>query len=173
MLQLLPNWLYGFVPPDWWPDKPREMYFYTLVIGPIQPFADVQTFNQVFSTQAETLVFGGSALVTTNTNDVIHAPLSGSFARFAARLRNPAGNITYSGGTVGAVGGALPGFVPFESLFSPWQHCAKRAALWPIPIPVPKAGALLLDLQNFHNTVVRVRITYACANLYPEREAAA
>lgn len=171
-MQLLPDWLYGFVPPEWWPDRPREPMFWGTELLPID-FGESTFLEMIFDKKRDVLVWGGCALVT-NTDDVtINAPLTGTFSSILIRLKNPAADIVYSAGNaIGAPAlGNSPGFAPLESLFSAWQFMARRPIYWPIPIPVPKGGSLQMDLINMNAGAQKhLRFTFWTSLMYEERE---
>lgn len=177
---LLPDWFYGFTPPGWWPDKPREPFFHGLNVLPIAANQGVVgsglgplVVEVIFSKRQDVLVFGGCCLVTNQNTTVINAPVSGTFSRILVRLRNPAGNVNYSDGRVIGAGNE-PGYVPMESLFSPWQFVSLRATYWPIPISIPKGGSLQMDLINMDGAGNKdLRFCFWTAKIYEEREFAA
>ena len=171
-MQYLPDWLYGFVPPDWWPNRPRETFFTSISALPVNAGTTVTT-EIVFPKRVDALVFGGTLLVTTTNEVTVLCPLSGLWSEKLIRLRNPAGNIVYTQ----SFNRSTPdtGFVPAENLFAVWQSPAQRPVFWPMPIPVPRGGSLQMDVQDVggvqnHNC----RFTLYCALMYDEsqREAA-
>ncbi len=171
-MQLMPDWLYGFVPPEWWPDRPREPMFFGVSLLPLAA-TGFESVEMVFDKRRDVLVWGGCVLVTNADGITINAPVSGTFSTILARLKNPAGNVIFTGGTVVGAGNE-PGFVPLESLFSGWQFNALRATYWPIPIPIPKGGSLLMDLINMNLAATKfVRFTFWTSLMYEEREFAA
>lgn len=166
----LPDWLYGFVPPSWWPGRPRDFFTYTLNVLPINANTQV-TRSVVFSKRVHALVFGGMALVTTTLDDVLVQPAAGVPPQKLVRLGNPAGNEVFTSDPV-----------PIENLFGvngygtgvgPRAYQGKQPALWPMPIPVARGGELQVALVNL-NTVANhnVRITFYVAVVDPIRKAA-
>lgn len=169
----LPDWMYGFCPPEWWPDRPREIFFFGVNLLPLAAGAS-DTVEVVFDKKRDVLVWGGTALVGNTTGTLIDCPVSGTFTSILCRLRNPAGNRLYSDGTViPAPPANVPGFVPLENLFSVWQFLALRPAYWPIPIPIAKGGSLMMDLINMNGGANKdVRFTFWTSIMYEERAAA-
>lgn len=160
----LPDWYYGLVPPGWWPDRPREAYFNSINILPIAANQTV-TAELTFPKKVDSLVFGAVAFVTTVNDQTIICPLSGPCTQKTVRMKNPAGNITYSETFTGSVRDT--GFVPFENLFGVYQRPGDRPVFWPVPIPVVRGGSLQMDIVNLNNAQDHnVRITFYCALMY-------
>jgi hypothetical protein len=171
MIRYIPDWLYPFCPPDWWPNRPREPYFLGLNTLAIVAGSTV-TIEVPFPKKVNALVFGGQVLVT-STNDVsVNCPLSGPWSQILVKLRNPAGNQLYSM----SFNQNAPdvGFVPAENMFGVWQDPAQRPVYWPMPIPVPKGGSLQMDVQSVSAVNLNTRFTFYCALIYDyaDREAA-
>lgn len=168
-MQLMPDWLYGFVPPEWWPDRPREAMFWGVNLLPLDA-SGFDTLEMVFDKRRDVLVWGGCCLVTNTDGVTINAPVAGTFSTILVRLKNPAGNVVFSDGNVVGAGN-VPGFVPLESLFSVWQFTARRPVFWPIPIPMPKGGSLLMDLINMNVAATKqLRFTFWTSLMYEDRE---
>lgn len=168
----LPDWLYGLVPPDWWPNRPRETFFAAVNTLPVGAGLTVST-EVVFPKKVDTLVFGGIMHVVTTNEVTILCPLSGPFSQKLVRLFNPAANILYTQ----SFNRSTPdvGFVPAENLFAVWQKPGDRPVYWPIPIPVERGGSLQMDIQNLNGAQAHnVRVTFLCGLMYDEsqREAA-
>lgn len=171
-MQLMPDWLYGFVPPEWWPDRPREPMFWGVNLLPILG-GENTSIEMVFDKRRDVLVWGGCCLVTNTDGITINAPVSGTFSTILIRLHNPAAAIRFSDGTVVGTGN-VPGFVPLESLFSSWQFNALRSIFWPMPIPIPKGGSLMMDLINMNGAANKhLRFTFWTSLMYEDREFAA
>ncbi len=157
----LPDWFYGFVPPSWWPGRPRDFFTYTLNVLPLGANLQV-TRSVVFSKRVNALVFGGTALVTTTTDDVIVQPAAAVPPDKLVRLANPAGDSVFTSHPV-----------PLESLFGvngygtpvgPRAYQGRQAALWPIPIAVMRGAELQVILVNLNTAAAHnVRITFYVA----------
>lgn len=172
MLRPLPNWFYGLLPPDLWPDRPREFYSYTLNIIPLAAGATIST-DVVFSKKTDSIIFGGAMIRTPATGDTLFNPRSGVFSRAVAQLSNSAANELYTDGQV-----------PLENLFAVWGPIlpghgfvnagAKLPAFWPLPIYVPKGGALTLRITDLAAAASHFRFTFWGGLLYQldQREAA-
>lgn len=172
-MQLMPDWLYSFVPPEWWPDRPREPMFWGISLLPSSGAAAIETLEMVFDKRRDVLVWGGCCLVTDSTQTLIFSPNSGTNSQFLVRLRNPSGAVDYSDGRVISPGNPPnpPGFMPLENLFSVWQFTAKRPVFWPIPIPMPKGASLAMDLIDVNPTNKFLRFTFWTSLMYEERVA--
>jgi len=168
MFQYLPDWLYPFHPPDWWPNRPRETYFLGLNELPIGAGVTLSAIEVPFPKKVDALVFGGMLLVTNTTNDSVNCPLSGAFSQILVRLRNPAGNIVYTQ----SFNQSTPdtGFVPAENIFSIWQCPGQRPVYWPAPICVPKGGSLQMDAQSLSGINLNLRFTFLCGLVYNEEQ---
>jgi hypothetical protein len=168
-MQYMADWMYGFVPPQWWPDRPREPQFYGVSLLPLAAGAST-TVEMVFDKRHDILVWGGCVLVGNTTGTLIDCPASGTFTSILCRLKNPAGNVVFSSGTIVGTGNE-PGFVPLENIFSAWQFLALRAAIWPLPIPIPTGGSLKMDLINMNGAANKnTRFTFFTSIMYEERE---
>jgi hypothetical protein len=167
----LPDWLYGFVPPSWWPSQPRDFFGYTLNILPIAASGTV-TRSVVFSKRLHSLVFGGIAFVTTTADDAIVQPAGGTPPDKLVTLASPAGQEVFSSGPV-----------PIENLFGgfgygtgagPRAYQGHQAGFWPIPIPVQRGGDLQVIVVNLNTAQAHnVRITFYVAVLAATRRKAA
>ena len=165
-MQYSPDWLIGMVPPSWWPDRPREVMFYGVNLLPV---VGPDSVEMVFDKRRDVLVWGGCVLVTDSAGTGIFDPISGTNTQLLVRMRNPAGNIVFSSGTVVGSGNE-PGFMPLENLFSAWHNVARRPAYWPIPIPIPKGGSLAMDLIDVNPGGSKfVRFTFWVSLMYEER----
>src|SRR2546421_61910 len=131
---VLPDWFFGLVPPGWLPDRPREFLIFTQNILPLSAVVNAQTRRElVFSKRNDTLVFGGTALVSSLDNHTIVRQRSGIISGLRATLVNPGGDEAYTSD-----------FVPLENLFTASSVAfggagvidagAQLPALWPIPI---------------------------------------
>lgn len=171
MLQMLPNWFYGMLPADLWPDRPREFYCYTLSLVPLTAGATNQTFGVVFSKKTDTVIFGGSVIRTPTDGLTLFNPRAGVFSRATVQLSNSAGNEVYTDGNV-----------PLENIFGVWGPLlpgagfvgipAKLPVVWPIPIVVRKGGELTMRLTDLAATASWFRFTFYGALIYQQREAA-
>jgi hypothetical protein len=171
MIQYIPDWLSPFTPPGWWPDRPRETYFLGLNDLPITAGATVN-IEVPFPKRVNVLVFGGILLATTVTDVTVSCPLSGPWSQTLVRLFNPAGNIVYTQGF--NENDPSTGFVPAENIFAVWQCPGQRPVYWPMPIPIPKGGSLMMDVQSVSAINLNLRFTFLCGLIYDEaqREAA-
>lgn len=168
MLQPLPNWFYGLVPGNLWPDRPREFYSYTLNLIPLAAGATIST-DVVFSKKTDSIIFGASMIRTDVTGASIFSPASGTFIRATCQMSNSAANELYT-----------QDGVPLENLFSSWgpnlrghgpvNAGAKLPAFWPVPIIVPRGGALTLKLTDLAATASHFRFTFFGGLLYEQRE---
>jgi hypothetical protein len=159
----LPDWLYGFVPPSWWPARPRDFFGYTLNILPAAANATV-TRSVVFSKRLHSLVWGARAFVTNTTDDAIVQPATGTPPDKTILLASPASNEVFSN---------VP--VPIESLCGangygvgagPRAYQGWQASLWPVPIAVPRGSDLQVILVNLNTAGSHnVRITFYVAVL--------
>lgn len=187
---LIPDWFYAMVPPGWWPDRPRDFFVYTLNVIPLPagatPFgSDAQRVNTtqeiVFSKVADTLVFGGTALVTTTNGLTVigGAPLDAAKGRGSLKLIklfDPARNVVYTTTRAFVSPGAAAsdergtrdaGFVALDNLLSTARAPAGRPAIWPIPIAVRKGAALTAQLVNLNLAAAHhMRISFWCAAVY-------
>jgi len=165
MLRPLPNWFYGLLPESLWPDRPREFYNYTLNIIPLAAGATA-VVDVVFSKKTDTLIFGG-AMIRTSTDGVsIFNPRSGGAIRALIQMSNSASNELFTDRSDPANGLG----VPMENLFASWGPIlpghgfvnagAKLPAFWPIPIYVPKGGALSLKISDLAATASHFRFTF-------------
>jgi hypothetical protein len=171
MLRMLPNWFYGMLPADLWPDQPREFYCYTLSLIPLT--AGAQSFSLVFSKKTDTLIFGGHVIRTESTAPFnLINPRSGVSSRALVQLSNAAGNEVYTDGNV-----------PLENIFSVWGPImgdagfvnvpAKLPCVWPLPITVRKGGELTMRLTDLAPGADSwFRFTFYGALVYQQREAA-
>jgi hypothetical protein len=161
-MQILPDYFYGFMPPGWWPDRPRNPSFYTLNTLPVPAnLATGITVEQVFNKRKDCVVFGGVALVTDTLNSTVSTPTPGVWTQIMCKMRNPAGNITFSNG-----------FVPFENMFAVWQNAGSLPVYWPMPVPIPKGGSLMMDLINLNvaGGDKNVRLTFLMGIIYDEAD---
>jgi hypothetical protein len=160
----LPDWLYGFVPPSWWPARPRDFFGYTLNVLPIAANATV-TRSVVFSKRLHSLVFGARALVTSTDDATVLQPAAGTPPLKTIRLANAAGNEVY---------GSHP--VPIENLCgcggmgaaagTRWEGQFGNPSYWPVPLAVPKGADLQVIMVNLHTAQAHnVRITFYVAVL--------
>lgn len=171
MLQMLPNWFYGLLPGDLWPDRPREFYAYTLNLIPLAAGAVNVPFGVVFSKKTDSIIFGGHVIRTTTDGVTLFNPRSGVSSQALCQLSNSAGNEVYTDGAV-----------PLENLFSVWGPIvgkagfanipAKQPNYWPLPIVVRKGGELTLALSDLNATNSHFRFTFYGALVYQQREAA-
>jgi hypothetical protein len=186
MLPLMPDWMYGFVDPAWWPDRPREFWVVQVNVLPLaanaSPFilaagnpSPSSRREIVFSKRADTLVFGGQALVTTEDNLTIFEPLSGTVSQTLVRMSDPSASIVYSDSFTGSVRDV--GFVPLENLFSCYKaKPARRPAVWPMPVHVKKGASLRFEFINTNAAAAHnMRLTFWCglieaAQLIAERQ---
>lgn len=158
MLRPLPNWFYGLLPENLWPDRPREFYSYTLNIIPLAAGATANV-DVVFSKKTDSIIFGGAVIRTPFTGDTIFNPRSGTFVRATVQMSNSASNELFT-----------EAGVPIENLFASWGPVlpghgfvnagAKLPAFWPIPITVPKGGALSLRITDLAATASHFRFTF-------------
>ncbi len=165
MLRPLPNWYYGLLPENLWPDRPREFYSYTLNVIPLAAGATINA-DVVFSKKTDSLIFGGAVIRTTPAGDSIFNPRSGTFVRALVQLSNSASNelFTDRSDPFNGLG------VPIENLFAAWGPImpghgfvnagARLPVFWPIPIYVPKGGALSLKLSDLAATASHFRFTF-------------
>jgi hypothetical protein len=170
----LPDWLYGWCPPSWWPNRPRDFYSYTLNVLPVNANNEVIR-SVVFSKRFHSLVFGGTALVTDLSDANIVQPTGGTPPLKLVRLANPAGNETFTGGQQG-------GYVPIENVFGvegygnnvgPRAYTGSQAAIWPIPIAMARGSELQVGVINMNlGGNQNVRITFYVALIEPKRKAA-
>lgn len=153
-VQYIPDWLYGFVPPDWWPDKPRDFFSRTLNIVPLAA-GGVAVEGVVFSKALNTLAFAGVGLVTSTTDATelypLGQPLNNS-ARKLVLLENPAAQERYSNREV-----------PLDNFFG----SASKPALWEVPIPIPRGASLQVTIRDLEATARNVRLTFWCAVIDP------
>jgi hypothetical protein len=174
MLPLMPDWLYPFVNPDWWPNRPREFFIVQVNVLPIaanaSPFIlvagnpDPSSRREiVFSKRADTLVWGCQALVTTTNNLTIIEPLSGTPSMKLVRISDPSSSIVYTSSVNGNTEGT--GFVPFDNIFSAQPAGpAQRPNLWPMPIHVRKGAALRFEFINLNTAAAHnIRLSFWCA----------
>lgn len=171
MLQMLPNWFYGLLPGDLWPDRPREFYAYTVSVIPLAAGATNVPFSVVFSKKTDSIIFGGHVIRTSVDGATMFNPRGGVSSRALVQLSNAAGNEVYTDGAV-----------PLENLFSVWGPIvgkggfsntpAKLPNYWPIPIVVRKGGELTLALSDLAATASHFRFTFYGALVYQQREAA-
>lgn len=179
-MQYLPNWFYGLTPPGWFPDRPREPFFWSTTLFNVNfPANGVARIEQVFDKRRDVVVFGGTVMVTLDAPNIttLLAPTSGNVcSQVLVRMSNPAGREVYSDGTIIGTPSpvqATPGFVPLESVFGAWQFMGKRPIYWPIPIPIPKGGSLLLELINTSGGSHLLRFCFWSAIIYDERASVA
>lgn len=174
-MQMLPNWYYGFLPSDLWPDRPREFFITELDIIPL-PASVVTDREVVFSKRTDVIVFGGAAIVTTTDGVTLFNPRGGTYARIAVHMYNAAGNELYT--ELNAQGQPV---VPIEHLFSVWGwHVGgqfvniggKSPTYWSQPIVVRKGGALTLSMLDLAAAARWVRIGFWIGLMYDKREVA-
>lgn len=180
---ILPNWYYGLLPADVWPRPPRDFYGYALNFlnfGPAGGVGTVIRKTAVFSRRVEALVFGGTALVTLTTDDVIFEPATGTWDQCLIQLSNPAGNELYTG--VPGSGGEVPLNTVLATadggvgggLSSGKSQPGGFAGLWPVPIRVGRGGAITVQLRSlnqFSNMNARIMLWVALVAT-PVRKAA-
>lgn len=150
----IPDFLYGFVPPEWWPDKPRDYFTRTLNLLPLAA-GGVETSSVVFSKTLHTLVFAGIALVTA-TDDLtelwpLGQPLN-TTSRKLVFLETPAAQARHSSHPL-----------PLDNLFG----SAAKPAFWPIPLPVQRGAALQVTVRDLEATARNVRLTFVCGVIDP------
>lgn len=172
MLQMLPNWYYGFLPADLWPNQPREFYAYTTSIIPLAAGATNQVISLVFSKKTDSLIFGGHVIRTTTDGVTLFGPRSNAASQASVQLRNDAAGEVYTDGNV-----------PLENLFSMYgpavmgssgviSEPCKLPCYWPLPITIRKGGELTMRLTDLNATQSWFRFTFYGALIYQEREAA-
>lgn len=174
MLPIMPDWLYGFVNPDWWPDRPREFFIVQVNVLPLaanaSPFVLVagnpspsSRREIVFSKKADALVFGCQALVTTTNNLTIFEPLAATVSQTLVRVSDPSASIVYTDSFNGNTRDT--GFVPMENFFSCYKaKPAQRPAFWPMPIHVKKGASLRFEFINTNPaTAHNMRLSFWCA----------
>lgn len=161
--RVLPDWLRGFVNPDWWPDRPRNPLFQTInVLGILPGTNSPTTVEQIFHKRRDVLVWGGIAhVVDSATQASIFCPASGIWSQMLVAMRNPAGNVLYT--DIGAR-------VPLENIFSVWQNPGTRPVYWPMPIPIPKGGSLMLDIQSLAVASIDLRLTFLASIVHEETD---
>lgn len=172
-MQMLPNWYYGFLPSDLWPDRPREFFITELDLIPLT--AGVVTPREVvFSKRTDVIVFGGCAIITTADDVSLFNPRSGTCSQCLVSMYNAAGNEVYT--PLDATG--LP-VVPLEHLFSMWgwhiggqfvNAGAKQPAYWTQPVIVRKGGALTLGLRNVGAGNNHLRLGFWIGLMYEQRD---
>lgn len=171
MLQYLPDWFYGQVPPDWWPDRPRGVWSAVINVDTTAWTGTNINLEMIFDKSHDVLVYGGCALIADATGVSIFCPAAGTSSQCLVRLTNPAAAMKYSDGNVIPADVNQRGFVPVESLFSAWQHLGRRPAFWPIPIAVPRGGSLLIELQNLNAPGAKTaRLAFYSAIIYEQSE---
>jgi len=159
---MLPDWLYGFVPPSWWPARPRYFLGYTLNILPAPQNATV-TRSVVFSKRLHSLVFGARAFVTNTTDDAIVMPATGTPPTKMVMLSSPASNQVYTSAPVPIE--SLCGTNGYGTGVGPRAFQGAQPAYWPVPIAVPKGSDLQVILVNTGTGAHNVRITFYVAVL--------
>lgn len=167
MLQLLPNWYFGLVPQDLWPDAPCEFFCFQHNLLPLLANRS-NTTELPISKKTDALVFGASGLVTDPATGIVVQPRSGVSSQKLITLANPAGaelftsdavpweNIVgcYSG--MGTAGGVID---------SP----AQAPVIWPMPITIRKGGSFLVTIQNLNNAADHnIRLTFYGALVYKQ-----
>jgi hypothetical protein len=177
MLQMLPNWYFGFLPESLWPNRPREFYIVSLDLLPVPAGATV-TKEVVFSKKTDVVVFGGSLLRTTAAGDSSFNPRSGTFVRYLCHMFNSSADETYTPLDIDGTP-----VVPAENLFSTWNGpvgnagfvnmMAKQNVFWPQPIVILKGGALSLTLEDMAATASHVRVSFMAGLFYKREEAVA
>jgi len=159
-----PDWFYAMTPPGWM-ERPLEFEVYERNVLPNTSGATTSV-ELIFSKVCDTLVFGGSALVTLTDNATILCPLSAVSTGYTARLSQPSKGDVYSQSFSNST--PTQGFVPLENLFAVWQTPGQRPVFWPIPIAVPVGGALLLDLIDVRGAAdANLRFTFTTACIMP------
>lgn len=172
MLQYLPDWFYGQVPPDWWPDRPREPFVGVINIDQTVWTGVQTTLEMIFDKRRDVLVYGACGLITDTTGLSTFSPPAGTSSQVLCQLSNPAAGKFFSdGNTIPAqpADNTPDGFVPFENVFSAWQFVGKRPVFWPIPIAIPKGGSLLTTLFNLNAPGGKqARLAFWAALIYDE-----
>lgn len=171
--QYLPDWFYGLVPPGWWPNRPREPFWWVMNVLPIVANSSL-TAEVVFDKKVDALVFGGTIFVTDVTGTSVSAPAGGVFSRIFLRLTNPAAAKMYTATFTnnGVTSQQDTGFVCADNVLAPWTNPGSRPMFWPIPIAVPRGGSLQLDLASTASINTNLRIAFACAMIYDEAKVA-
>jgi hypothetical protein len=152
--QYIPDFLYGFVPPSWWPDKPRDYFTRTLNLLPLLA-GGVEISSVLFSKTLHTLVFAGIATVM-STDDLtelwpLGQPINNS-SRKLVLLETPAARTRHSSHAV-----------PLDNMFG----SAAKPALWPIPLPVQRGAALQVTVSDLEATARNIRLTFVCGVIDP------
>lgn len=174
MLQYMPDWFYGMVPPDWWPDRPRGTWGSVINVDTSTWTGTFTNLEMIFDKRHDVLIFGGCCLVTASDGVSLFAPVSGTSSQTLVRLTNPAASRKYSDGNVIPANTNQTGFVPLENMFSAWNFLGRRPAYWPIPIPVARGGSLLIELQNLNAPGGKAaRFCFYTAIIYEAGEVAA
>lgn len=170
-MRFLPNWFYGLLPDDLWPDNPREFYNYTLNAIPLLGNGQINT-DVVFSKKTDSIIFGASALVTDTTGATSQVPSAGVWSRKLVQLSNSGSGEIYTDPTAGTP--AAPG-VPFENVFGVWGSVPggginspgmRLPCYWPMPIIVRRGGALSMKITDLSGANHHLRITFHGALIY-------